>query len=198
MTESKINKINVFNNELVYIKNERFLSNVKYLINLLPDYFFEIPASSTGKYHPSFALGNGGLIRHTKAAVTIAHYLLNNKSTNNFTNDEKDLIIISLLLHDSFKSGYPQEKYSRADHPLLVVNFLREHKEDLNFSPEEFKYLCDAIASHMGEYNTDYRGNVILPLPKTKEQRFVHMCDDLASKKFLNIKFDENNNVVTE
>ena len=198
MTESKINKIKVFNNELTYIKNERFLNNVKYLINLLPDYFFEIPASSTGKYHPSFALGNGGLIRHTKAAVTIAYYLLNNKSTNNFTNDEKDLIIIALLLHDSFKSGYPQEKYSRADHPLVVVNFLREHKENLSFSAEEFKYLCDSIASHMGEFNTDYKGNVILPLPKTKEQRFVHMCDDLASKKFLNIKFDENNNVITE
>ena len=50
----------------------------------------------------------------------------------------------------------------------------------------------------MGEFNKDYKGNVILPLPKTKEQRFVHMCDDLTSKKFLDIKFDENNNVISE
>jgi len=198
MIESKLDKISVFNKELTYIKNERFLDNIKTIINMLPDYFFEIPASSTGKYHPKFALGIGGLVRHTKVAVTIAYNLLNNKSINNFTNDEKDLIVIALLLHDSFKSGFPQEKYSRADHPLLVVNFLRENKGKLNFEDSEFKYLCDSIASHMGEFNKDYKGNVILPLPKTKEQRFVHMCDDLTSKKFLDIKFDENNNVISE
>ena len=48
------------------------------LIELLPNYFFEVPASSTGKYHPEFALGDGGLIRHTKVAVRIAYELLNN------------------------------------------------------------------------------------------------------------------------
>lgn len=195
MLESKINKISIFNKELSYIKNTRFLDNVKIIIELLPDYFFEIPASSTGKYHPKFALGNGGLVRHTKAAVTIAYNLLNNKTVNKFTDDEKDLIVIALLLHDSFKSGFPQEKYSRADHPLLVVNFLKENRGLLNFENQEFEYLCDCIASHMGEFNKDYRGNIILSLPKTKEQRFVHMCDDLASKKFLNISFDENNNI---
>lgn len=195
MIENKIDKVSVFNKELSYIKNDRFLNNIKTIIKMLPDYFFEIPASSTGKYHPKFALGNGGLVRHTKAAVTIAHNLLNNKTVNKFTDDEKDLIIMALLLHDSFKSGYPQEKYSRADHPLLVVNFLKDNKDTLNFEEYEFEYLCGCIVSHMGEFNKDYQGNVILPLPKTKEQRFVHMCDDLASKKFLNMNFDENNNI---
>ena len=44
-------------------------------LNQLPDYFYEVAASSTGKYHPSYALGDGGLVRHTIAAVRIANAL---------------------------------------------------------------------------------------------------------------------------
>ena len=40
---------------------------------MLPEYFFEVAASSTGKYHPVYALGVGGLVRHTIAAVEIAN-----------------------------------------------------------------------------------------------------------------------------
>lgn len=40
--------------------------------NWLPDYFFEAPASSTGKYHPAFANEPGGLILHSLAAARYA------------------------------------------------------------------------------------------------------------------------------
>ena len=68
-----INKVNVFEKEINYVKNPRYKESAKKLIELLPDYFFEVPASSTGKYHPSFALNNGGLVRHTKVAVRLAY-----------------------------------------------------------------------------------------------------------------------------
>ena len=51
------------------------------------------------------------------------------------------------------------------------------------------------IESHMGEWNTNSYSNVVLPLPITKHQKFVHMCDYLASRKFINVKF-ENNNII--
>ena len=190
-----IDKINIFSNELEYIKNPKYLENIKLILPLLPDYFFKVPASSTGKYHPSFSLGDGGLVRHTKAAVKIAYTLLQSKTTNNFSDDEKDLIIISLILHDSFKLGLIEEKYTRVDHPLIAASFLRDNKDKLSFNDYELNYICDSIETHMGEFNTDYRGNEVLPLPKTKQQRFVHMCDLLSSKKFLDIKF-ENNEIV--
>ena len=66
-------KTEQFKTEIGYIKNLRYQENIKILVELLPDYFFEIPASSTGKYHPSYALGDGGLVRHVKVAVRIAH-----------------------------------------------------------------------------------------------------------------------------
>ena len=64
-----------FTKEIGYIKNPKYKENIEILIDLLPDYFFEVPASSTGKYHPSYALGDGGLVRHVKAAVRIGHEL---------------------------------------------------------------------------------------------------------------------------
>lgn len=54
-----MDKISVFESEYIYIKNEKYRENLKIMVNLLPDYFFNVPASSTGKYHPSFSLGDG-------------------------------------------------------------------------------------------------------------------------------------------
>ena len=64
-----MNKVEIFNKEYTYIKNKKYIDNLKIMIELLPDYFFNVPASSTGKYHPEFSLGDGGLVRHTKFAV---------------------------------------------------------------------------------------------------------------------------------
>ena len=41
----------------------------------------------------------------------------------------------------------------------------------------------------MGPWNTDYSGTEILPKPHSKCQNFVHMCDYLASRKYLDMKF---------
>ena len=61
-----------FNKELSYIKNSEILIMTEKAINHLPEYFFSVASSSSGKYHPSFSLGEGGLYRHTKFAVEIA------------------------------------------------------------------------------------------------------------------------------
>ena len=194
-----MNKVAVFEQELKYIKNESYKNDTMYLIDSLPDYFFEVAAASTGKYHPKYAQGEGGLVRHTKAAVKIAYELLADPAIGNkYTDDEKDLMIISLMLHDGLKLGKEKSKYTKFDHPLLVGEFIKENKANLNFSDDEIKFLSDAIASHMGPWTKDYDGNEVLPYPKTKYQNFVHMCDYLASKKFLNVDFDENNNIVEE
>lgn len=188
-----MNRVEIFSREINYIKNEKYKESLITLINLLPEYFFEVPASSTGKYHPKFALGDGGLVRHTKVAVRMGYELLNNDSIGNiFTNNEKDLILISLLLHDGLKSGIEKEKYTRFDHPLLVSKFIRDNKEKLVFNDKELDLICTNIESHMGQWNTDYNGNEVLPLPKNRYQKFVHMCDFLASRKFIDIEFHNN------
>ncbi len=182
-----------FKKEIGYIKNPKYKENIKILIELLPDYFFEVPASSTGKYHPSYALGDGGLLRHTKAACLIARELLNNPVFKvKFTSDEQDLIIMSLIMHDGLKSGLEKQKYTQFDHPLLVSNYIEDNKELLTLSDSEVAMMRNMIESHMGAWNKDYNGNEILPLPVNKYQKFVHMCDFLASRKFLEVPFDGN------
>ena len=60
-----------FEMELSYINDKKIKEALLKVIKLLPDYWFTIPASSTGKYHPEYALGDGGLLRHSKAAMRI-------------------------------------------------------------------------------------------------------------------------------
>ena len=50
----------------------------------------------------------------------------------------------------------------------------------------------------MGIWNKDYDGNEVLPVPKTKWENFVHMCDYLASRKCIQFSFDQNNNIIEE
>lgn len=189
-----MNKIETFNKEYTYIKNKKYVDNLKIMVDLLPDYFFEVPASSTGKYHPEFSLGDGGLVRHTKFAVRIAHELYSDESvTGTFNQNEKDLMIFALVLHDGLKSGLIKEEYTKVDHPVLVANYIRDNKDKLTLTDNEIEFICNVIESHMGPWNTDYKGNEVLPKPINKYQRFVHMCDFLASRKFLNTKFNNNN-----
>ena len=186
-------KDKVFSKELNYIKSDRIRKNAITMINLLPDYFFEIPASSTGKYHPEFSLGDGGLVRHTKVAVKIAYDLLNNECVGySFNDDEKDLIIFTLLIHDGLKEGKIKEKYTVFDHPILIGKYVDENKDKLDLSAEELKLVVHMLSSHMGQYNTNQYSDVVLPIPSNKYERFVHMCDYLSSRKYLNIKFINN------
>lgn len=186
-------KSTIFNNELELIKNDRLRRSCEVLLNELPDYFYEIPASSTGKYHPKFALGEGGLVRHTKVAVRIAYEIIKTQSIGNvFTDDEKDLILISLMLHDGLKEGFPKEKYTKFDHPILAANFVNDKANLTELTSEEVKLISTNISSHMGEWNKSDYSNITLPLPKNKYQKIVHMCDLLASRKFINVEFDGN------
>lgn len=185
-------KIELLKREINYVKDEERRWDLKILIKLLPDYFFEIPASSTGKYHPEFALGEGGLLRHTKVAVRMAYELLSNNTVGaKFTDKDKDLIIMALVLHDGVKSGMEHSKYTKFDHPLLVSKLIMENKDKLSLEIDDVRKLCSMIESHMGEWTYDsYQKKEVLPKPRTAEQRFVHMCDFLASRKFLEVNFD--------
>lgn len=189
----------LFEVELTYLKSDRIRKACLAMTKLLPDYFYEVPASSTGKYHPSYSLGEGGLLRHSKAAMRIGYELLQDPSIGDkYTDDEKDLMLMALLIHDGLKSGNPQEKYTRFDHPILMADYLMDCEEELGLEVEEIEFLGDVIKTHMGVWTTDYNGNEVLEKPKTKYQNFVHMCDYLASRKCLLVPFDKENKISVE
>lgn len=191
-----MNKKEIFYDEINYIKDETLRISLSRLIELLPDYFFKEPATSTGKYHPKYAQGEGGLLRHTKAAVRIGYELLQDLSiSKKYTNHEKDLMLMALLLHDGFKKGVKEERYTRFDHPLIASKIILDNASEVELSKEDAIFISDAIKTHMGDYTTDYSGKEVLEKPHTKYQNFVHMCDYLASRKCLILPFDEHNNI---
>lgn len=186
----------IFKEELLLIKDKKLREILLRIINLLPEYWLHEAASSTGKYHPEYALGEGGLLRHSKAAMRIGYELLNDPCIGDkYTSHEKDLMLMSLLVHDGLKLGDPQERYTRFDHPILMANFVVDKADELELSLEDAKFMGDVIKTHMGPWTTDYNGNEVLERPKTKYQNFVHMCDYLASRKCLLVPFDENSKI---
>lgn len=155
-----------------------------------PDYFFTVAASSTGKYHPKTSLGEGGLVRHTKALVGIANDLLFLEQFN-FDDDTKDMIRVAGILHDAKKHGDNGSVYTVFDHPIIAAEWVRNSKTDAIPQADKNK-IASMIASHMGSWNTDKRSNIVLPKPVTAEQQFVHMCDYLASRKHLEYIFEQS------
>lgn len=191
-------KLELLKEEINYINNPKIKKSLCYMVEKLPDYFFTVAAASTGKYHPSYAQGEGGLLRHSKAAMRIGYELLSDPVIGDkYTSDEKDLMLMGLLIHDGLKLGHEKEKYTRFDHPILMADYIEEEKAHLSLTDAERKLVCDVIKTHMGPWTTDYNGNEVLEKPKTKYQNFVHMCDYLASRKCILVPFDKDNHIIS-
>lgn len=183
-----------FKDELGFIRDRGIQLAGGRLIDQLPDYFFTVAASSTGKYHPEYALGDGGLVRHTKAAVRFAHELLENPIYDDkYSSEQKDMMILALLLHDGLKHGDGNTQYTVFEHPLLAAAFVRENGENAGLTSSQAEFIAHCIESHMGPWTRDRFGKEVLPRPADKFQNFVHMCDYLASRKCFTLKFDESN-----
>ena len=159
------------------------------LVKSIPDYFWVVPASSTGKYHPNYALGEGGLYRHTMAAYDL---LLHICKVSDFTDEEVDLMCIAILMHDTRKSGsqteYEMDPHTKFEHPLLAAEQVRLLKGGRH-NDESLEFIAHCIESHMGQWNTSKYSEIKLPLPTDKYQNAVHLADYLASRKEIEIKF---------
>lgn len=186
-------KSKIFDSLLDTFENEDIKNFANECIETIPNYFWEVGASSTGKYHPQYALGELGLARHTCALVRFLNHILNiDCYKNDFTSRERDLLRVAGIMHDSRKSGddeeYARNKFTRFEHPLLAANEIRTI---IGFIPEEeVEFVANAIESHMGQWNTDKRSKVVLPLPENKYQKMLHLADYLASRKDIEVLFD--------
>jgi 23S rRNA maturation-related 3'-5' exoribonuclease YhaM len=177
-----------FEQELGLIKNPIIKNIAEQGVELLPDYFFTIPASSTGKYHPNYALGEGGLYRHVRAAVGIGIELFRIYS---FSQDEEDLIIASLILHDGWKQGLKGTGNTVHPHPVIASKMLKENiKLNTDKEKEFLEIICNNIDAHMGQWSTCKWDSTVLPVPKGDMQNFVHLADYLSSRKSLEYNFE--------
>lgn len=195
----------IFEKELNFIVDEELREFVFTTLQCLPDYFFTMPASTSGKFHPEYALGDGGLVRHTKAAVNF-YNLLSEKEVifdlildfefleENDLEKINDIVFAALILHDGIKAGWTCDNNPTStafNHPLLMGDYIVEVALETGFSDMNKIYrISKAIKSHMGQWNRNqYDVKTVLPLPTTPEQKLVHLCDYLASRKNLEYVF---------
>ena len=177
-----MNKSKHFEREIKLIKNEDYQKFIEhYLETYVPDYFWEIGASSSGKYHPQFSQGVGGLVRHTKAVVMFAEELLRMSSYMYMSEEHKDYVIMACIVHDTCKYGmciYDKELYK--DHAKNASALVNEAWYDY-FGINASEFFLSAIRCHMGQWSERE------DKPFTNIDRCVHMADYMASRNFIDI-----------
>ena len=186
--------VKLFEREINLIVNEELRMAVKsYMNEATPDYFWTDGASSSGKYHPQFSQGVGGLVRHTKAVVMFAEELLRMSSYAYMKEEYKDYVIASCILHDTCKYGmYEYDKSEYKNHAANAANRFAELCYEEEYHPHYL--LLQAMRSHMGQWSTDREDR-----PFTSVDRCVHMADYMASRSFIDIpSITEEYNAIAE
>lgn len=188
-----------FEQEIEDITSEVHKEILKEALSKVPTYFFIVPASSSGKYHPKSSLGIGGLLRHVRSVFAVSEDLLRNPLFAPFTEDEKNDIRVAIILHDSAKQGLTDNPvHTLTEHPILVRQGMYPTKlselDPGNQIDSIWDDICTIIESHMGVWNTDKEGNVVLPVPQTPVQKFMHLCDYIASRKIIDVDITSRKN----
>lgn len=179
-----MNRIKMFEKEIETIQSEDYRDFVRfYLETYVPEYFFHIGASSSGKFHPQFAQGEGGLVRHTRAVCLFLEELLRMSSYAYMKDEYKDLARVACICHDTAKYGRgvemdTTEYKNHAKNAAIAVDLAWE---EFFGCPAPF-LLVNAISSHMGQWSTDRDDR-----PFTNVDRAVHMADYMASRPFIDI-----------
>ena len=121
-------KSSVFEKELEKVGHlENRSATVAFLETVEPEYFWYVPASSTGKYHPDFAQGEGGLIRHTKAAVCVAQEPVS--YTHLRAHETRHDLVCRLLLEKKKTISYTHLRAHETDSYLVCRRLLEKKKK---------------------------------------------------------------------
>lgn len=191
--------------EIDLIQHEDIRQLVRATLDAAPACFWTMPAATTGKYHPAISLGEGGLVRHTRAVVRIAEHLLDMQGI--YPEERQySIALAACILHDCCKK-WDTEKYTAFAHPRRAAELIATQANilwpadmadlpnatvgELLTHPERayaatapaVRLLCDCVESHMGRWNFNPRTGEELPRPLTPLQRLVHTADFLASRK---------------
>lgn len=153
---------------------------LEFLCTEVPDYFARIPASASGKYHPEYAAGYAGLVRHTIAVTTFAHCIIQLDYLR-LSRMDKDCILAACILHDTFKQGVNESGTTIRRHPEVAAKAIMEFGKKKG-QEQLGTVIAGLVVSHMGVYGDHKPGN--------RGQFLVHLADYLASRNYISISWD--------
>jgi len=187
----------IFTPELNMITNDNIKTFTIEVLKLAPKYFWDVPSSVSGKYHPYCNNGKYGLIMHTKLCVNAGEEIFENSlliasltNKKGLSNIDKDICISSILIHDIHKYGTDDileiGTKSRKDHPLLAGALLKSEDSLNNIVSEDIKEkIVKCVERHTGPWTKDRNGNTILDEPSSSLEKIVHLMDYFGSRKTL-------------
>lgn len=177
-------KSELFEREVLNIESEDLRDFVRWFFdNYVGEWFWDSGASSSGKYHPKFAQGEGGLVRHTRAVEMVCEELMRMSSYAYMKAEYKDFARVACLLHDTCKYGTDdaEDKDCYKNHGALAADTVAKAWTVFFHEPAP-ELLKMAIRSHMGQWVEDREDR-----PFTTIDRLVHMADYIASRSFFDI-----------
>lgn len=138
----------------------------------VPEYFWEVPATSSGRYHNPFARRRHGLWMHVKMVFAAYERMVRSfVKQGEITEHEADAGRAAVLLHDMLKYGHGYEDGDSTvkNHDRLAAHWLQHHSD----VPRE---TVRAVKAHNGPWHEG-------PVPETPLEQLVHMADMVASTK---------------
>lgn len=190
--ELRTEGLQAFNDELLALAQERHGSVIpqdaipiyKWAFNVLkeaPLYFWVIPSSSSGKYHPPFSQGEQGLVKHTIAGM---YYAMEFSRTFGLNDLDSACAIAASAIHDMCKYGLEYNVRYFGVHECLVRVKLgkKETNLDGDLPRELFDKIIRAVETHNGNMIRGEWTAFRIP-PADDIARVVHMADYTVSRK---------------
>ena len=164
-------KIEIFKEYVKAIETPVIKEFVNYVLPRLPEYFWTLPASTTGVHHGE----DETLFDHVVACLFVAkNKVCGAQFKNHWSQVKKDQLLAALMLHDGWRCGHPEkESYitqEMIDEKKLDQNLLgnlkssRDHadvgyqqlnmiaKELHGCIPEELLDILQAVRYHYGPF----------------------------------------------
>ena len=186
-------KIAVFAPYLEKFETEEVKLYCEDMIEHIPDYIFDIPSSTSGKFHNKMQCLPHGQIYHIVMFAEVMNYRLGLKYNQaKFNSPEiRDAMRCAPIFHDALKCGLNGSAFSVHNHPMLAGQWVRETKVEHDISDELKETIARLCERHSGEWTSSKKSKVVLPEPENDMEMFVHECDYLSSRSNIDMPVPE-------
>lgn len=168
--------------EIRKVSSKGLQSFLRETVNDFPDYFWTVPASLE-KYHYPDERKKGGLVLHVRRLCKITDSMVVLEQLNLW---ERDVLISSSILHDSFARGIPPNTkgYSDPFHPIYPIErFPYNGYADRFIEKKVYDEIMDCVVSHSGVHS-------IHPIMHSKKKlaKIFQTMDYLASRDYIKVE----------
>jgi hypothetical protein len=159
----------------------------KELNSLFPN-IWELPTSSTGKYHKKADGRVPSCAEHVYSLLYATTKVMRMFNINKRTSDG-DMMLLAVALHDALKYGkHGTLKHTDYNHDRMMGNVIVENDSTLKelFTDEQIQNMELMIRFHSGRWSTDHDNTDEIDFTKFPQYvLFIHMLDMLDTANCL-------------